>query len=311
MRSLFCRLSLAFALCVSASAAAAAPVLSGLYRVGDLGLVDFKLQDGRVVGTYKGQGRCPFVPERTVVKGVFDGSFFVGTVQLCQEGPGCDADKAFWFLGLSKDTIVSGQVKLDSGCSSPALDEKRLVITEASVEQKQAVYGDSQGASAIARSKANARTAGEQARDALNEADNHFFHEDYALAEQGYLRVLSFQNDNWAVMSRLGASQIHEKKSATAVETLSRAVQLMEKDRQVSPDAAFELYFNLACAQTQAGQRHEAIGLLRQALNVSPTRDNLLAVETDADLKALGGEQEFRRLIAEVRVQVEKKRKPK
>src|SRR5438270_7868006 len=122
---------------VAGGARAATPTLTGLYRAGELGIIDMQaLEGGRMVGRYKGAGSCRFKPEIQVMSGVFEGDVFLGTVFVCQEGPSCEHEKTFPFLAVLHDGALAGDVKLDVGCSSPGLEGKRLNVGVATGEDR-------------------------------------------------------------------------------------------------------------------------------------------------------------------------------
>jgi len=60
-------------LLLAALPSAGAPELNGPYN-GDLGVLQFDTQDGRVSGHYDRGGACNFEPDRRVVEGLFEGA---------------------------------------------------------------------------------------------------------------------------------------------------------------------------------------------------------------------------------------------
>ena len=69
--------SVAVAFFVASHALAATTTITGLYRAGDLGVVDVQTTEpGRLVARYKGAGSCSFKPEMQVLAGNFARVFF-------------------------------------------------------------------------------------------------------------------------------------------------------------------------------------------------------------------------------------------
>ncbi len=112
-----------------AASSAFAAGMTGVYVVGDLGLVEFTTSgDGEVSGKFRKGGACGMAPDRLVMKGIFDGDVFVGSVSLCQRGPGCE-EKSFPFLGIWHEARLVGAVHIDDGCKSPALSGENHLLT--------------------------------------------------------------------------------------------------------------------------------------------------------------------------------------
>lgn len=273
-----CRLILGGLLCAM-NVAAAPTHLTGLYRVGDLGTLDFVLQDGRSVGRFKDGGACTFAAETPVVSGVFEGSVFVGTVLICQTGASCEKTKKMPLLGIWHGDSLVASLKLEGSCASPALRNSRLVFVPANAP------------------KINALELKTQFDDASDKLANG----DFAAARAGFQRVLSQDDPTLAIGARmgLGVAQVQLKEYEAAIENLDRATTLAMKlkDFNVASDASY----NLACAQAQFGRKREALASLRQAVSLGAPGQFGEQLEKDQDLAPLRTEPEFRKVVAEAK----------
>lgn len=291
---------------------AAAPVLSGLYRVGDLGVADFSIQEGRVVGKLKAPGACTISPDVQVVTGAFEGSVFVGEVLLCQEGPSCGAEKKYPVLAVWRDDAVVGSVKLDTGCKSAALAARTLKISPASVEEKRKILeGVSGSAAAVAQKNATKKgnTDG-QADEALEAGYKALASGDYALARDAFGRAVSYDDSKWAQHFGLGVARLKLGDPSGGLESLDRAVSIATR---ASVDAQFltQIEYNQACAQLALGRKKDALGTLKTMSKQGVSADILDALDHDPDMAGLRSEVDFRRIVADMRLAREKARKPK
>ena len=157
------RTLVALAMVPFAAAAAPTPVLSGLYSVGELGLVQFSMVDGKVVGKLKSSAQCIFPADTQVVSGVFEGSVFVGNVTLCQTGAGCAVQRSYPMLGVSHDDAIAGWIRLDAPCQSPALDGRSLFFRPATAEEKQKVASESSAAVVAGKNKGDPAVQADEA----------------------------------------------------------------------------------------------------------------------------------------------------
>src|SRR5947208_1453034 len=114
--------------------AAAASNLSGLYK-GDLGILEFNTEGTHVAGRLQVPSACDFSGEPLLVEGELEGNVLVGKVMLCQTGAACP-QKSYPLVAFynATDLSLSGDVRLDPGCSSPALKGSRLLLSTASAD---------------------------------------------------------------------------------------------------------------------------------------------------------------------------------
>ncbi len=113
----------------------------GPYQADAYGPVEITAAPGpegteRVIAKASG-GPCDFAPGTEVLSGEFQGhNVLVGTLLLCQEGPGCPATVSLPVLATynSADAVLSALVRLKEGCSSRALPKgASLVVLKSTV----------------------------------------------------------------------------------------------------------------------------------------------------------------------------------
>ncbi len=268
--------------------AAAPTALTGLYRVGDLGTLDFAVQDGRSVGRFKEGGVCGFAPDAPIVSGVFEGSVFVGTAVLCQIGQSCEKTKTSPLLAVWHDDSLVASIKLESNCMSPALTDHRLVFSIATGVPK---------------------TKSLDLRELYKAASEKLELGEFVTAREQFQKVLSQDDPTFALGARigLGVAQINLKEYSAAVDNLEKATSLAQ--RLKAYDVAAEASFNLACAQSQLGRKKEAIASARQAILLGKPGQFVDQLERDGDLALIRPEPEFRKLVAEARLQRDPRRR--
>lgn len=289
---------------------AAAPVLSGLYRVGSLGVVDFSMQEGRVIGRLKVALGCQVPADTQVLTGSFEGTAFAGEILLCQDGPSC-GDKKYPFLGIHHDDEVVARVKLDTGCHSPGLDDASLKIVPASMEEKKkALEGGGSAAAVAAKNSTNKKTAEDLVLEALKSGQQALDQGDYAAARDAFARATSYDDSKWYLHFGLGVARLHLSDPTGARESIERALALALKGKE-GPDTLAQLHYNLACTNLALGKKNEAMQSLRAMARLPPVPDIVDHLNTDTDLAALRDDPEFRKLVAELRVAREKTRKPR
>jgi hypothetical protein len=310
MKRLGRRLPVWAVLLVAAHAWGSAPVLTGLYRVGNLGIVDFSIQEGRVIGKLKLASGCPVASDVQVVTGNFEGTVFVGEVLLCQDGPSC-AEKKYPVLGVAHDDSVVATVKLDTGCHSSALNDRQLAIVPASIDEKRKVLdGVSGSAAAVAAKNTSKKTAEEQATEAFEAGQQALEKGDYSAAREAFGRAVAYDDAKWYLHFGLGVARVHLADPTGAIESLERALALAVRSKT---DASMlsQIHYNLACAHTALGHKKEAIASLRTMSRLPPNPEIVDRIDSDTDLAGLRAEPEFRKVVAELRVAREKTRKPK
>lgn len=273
----------------------------GPFSAGDLGLLDFSTSsEGRIVGKFKKGGACNFRPDREVISGVFEGNVFVGTVMVCQEGPSCEPEHSYPFLGVWHELSLSGDVKLGSSCRSPGLDLKRLNITAATAEEKLQLRPETNSAAVITKPM-NRRELQEAIEKSLLLAQKKLKEGDYHAAAQSFERGISYSEENWAAHAGLGVAQMGLKNTDKAIDEFQRALQLTRGIK--IPDAQIgDLHYNLACALSRAGKNREALTALSKAVKLLAPGSLVDQLDQDHDLDPLRTEPDFRRMLGDARI---------
>lgn len=297
---------LAFVLASPLAVAAPTPVLSGLYSVGELGLVQFTVVEGKVVGKVKLAGECTFAPDTQVVTGVFEGGVFVGNVTLCQTGAGCTAQRTYPMLGVAHDDAVGGVIRLDAGCKSPALDERALFIRPATPEEKQKVAGDA-SATALA-AKQNGKDPAIAAVEAIADGQRLIQDAKYAQAREKFRQAMDLDDVHWEAALGFGLTEVKLSRPEKSLEYFDKALTIAQS-RKVSPAYQAQIHYNRGCALVAMGDKKGAITSLRTALKLGGASNLIDQFTDDPDLGPLRNEPDFRRLVAEAQLQHNRKKR--
>jgi tetratricopeptide (TPR) repeat protein len=273
-----------------------APVLSGLFQVSQLGLVEFSQVDGKIVGRYRGAGACKFSPDKIVVQGDFVNEFFMGTVQVCQVGDNCSAEVSYPFLALFKSEALAASVHIRPGCDSPGIVDGELSVAKATPEELEALKPKPLDA---------ARHAGNEVRKTFEEYLKDGFgaegRKDFERAKESFSKAMEFKGADWRPMFGLGTAKTKLGEYDEAVVLLTRASVAVERDASVeSKRALSDIYFNLACSYARLGKTNEALVSLNKAAAQpnGPSIQPLMV--TDPDLKALRLLPDFKKLSSQL-----------
>lgn len=300
------KLTLALAFCSLAAVAAPTPVLTGLYSVGELGLVDFSTVDGKVTGKVRSSAQCVFAPDAVVVQGALEGSTFAGSVVLCQDGASCPSTRTYPMLGVFHGDAVAGYVRLDSGCSSPALDGRSLHFRPATMDEKQKVFGDA-SASALAQKLSKADLA-QMAAEALSDANRLFQDQKIGPAREKFRQATELDETRWEAFMGYGVTEVKLHHAELSLPYFDKALSIAQA-RRVSVGQQAQVHYNRACALVALGRHPEAIASLRTAVKLGGAVAFVDSLEVDSDLEPLRRDPEFRRLSADVQVQARRKNK--
>ena len=270
--------------------AVAAPDLTGPYK-GELGVVQFETQGGRVSGHYAKGGECNFEPDRRIVEGAFEGNVLVGTVTLCQVGQSCQ-ERVYPLLAFFNphDGMLSADVKLEPGCQSPALSGKRLLL------QKGAP------ADAAGGKRGNAKRSQELSLKAFDLAQRAVHASDFQRAKREFEIALSYDEKNYVGYLGLGVAEISLSHVQAAIEAYRRAAEL-------KPDYV-DAYYNLACAYARLGDRKETLANLNKAVQLGFAEPDTMVGDRDLG-SLLGSDPEFNQLLAKLRDQQKHHKLPK
>ena len=288
-----------------AVAAAPTPVLSGLYSVGELGLVQFSIVDGKVVGKLKSSAQCVFAEDTQVVTGTFEGGVFIGNVTLCQTGAGCQVQKTYPMLGVSHDDAVAGWVRLEAACQSPALDGRSLFFRPATPEEKEKVAED---ASAVQVAQKNKNDPAVQADQAIKDAQQLLKDSRFSQAREKFRQAMELDDSRWDAFLGYGLTEVKLGHPERSLEYFDRALAVAQL-RKASPADLALAHYNRACAQVAMGEKKGAIASLRTAVKVGGASNLIDWLTTDPDLNPMRQDPDFKRLLQDA--QAAHRKKPK
>lgn len=272
--------------------AAASPILSGRWR-GELGNVRLQTRDGVVTGHYESGGRCDFLAGQRVLEAHFEGNVLVGKVSLCQQGAAC-REKVYSVLAFydPDDGSLSAHVRLDEGCSSPALKHNRVLTLQAPEA------GSEDRGSALAVARTNQRIA----RKSAQLAERHFTEgrrllesKDFRGAKAEYEAGLSYHEDNVYAYIQLGVIQMQLDNPPAALDAYRKASALKPTDPLIA--------YNMACAYARLKDRDRALDHLKVALRKGFGKhpDDAKAMSADKDLSSLlANDPEYKALLDKV-----------
>jgi hypothetical protein len=288
--------------------ARSAPVLSGLYSVGDLGVVDFVTQDGKVTGKLKLPGVCSFPPDTTVISGVFEGQVLVASVMLCQDGESCPSQRIVPMLGFLRDDAVVGQIRLELDCTSPALDGKSLHIRPASVDEKKLVLGAENSAAQLAQRQTRVDPAVAAAQSVMVGLEQ-LEQKNYAQAREAF-RAAYELDPRWESLRGIGLAELKLGHAAQALEQLNKAMQMAQRAK-VGDAALQDLHYHRARALAATGRVPETIAALEQAVKANGAAPLVSALATDAEFNVIKNDPEYRRYYGKVRTLAEMQQPPR
>lgn len=299
---MWCR-HLAIALALAAlPAAAATPTLVGSYRLGGLGIVDFSTSGGQIIATLKVAEECPDIsPESQVLtEGAFEGSVFTGTVLLCQSGPRCKApQRRYPFLGFWIEGQLVGSVRLDDGCTSPAVDRDRMLVTKLRADEEGQIPGARPSAAGIADPGAL------EMEKAIEEAARALGAGKYAVALRRLKPWDADARDNTSLLLVRGVSRTMVtpgRQVERGLEDLRRAATLT-RERRMDKRTAGKAHLELAKALVRARQPAEAVTALSDGYDYAGTAGyDAATLSSMPEFQALQHEVDFKALVARMRV---------
>jgi tetratricopeptide (TPR) repeat protein len=257
----------------AAQALAADPVLP---PASDLGQTEIRWEKvgNRLLGRAEG-GECALVGDVPAVVGEWTGDVLVGTLRVCQKGPGCHerAMPLFAFFN-SEDGTLTADVPLDAGCTSPWVTDGRVTL-------RPHTDGPT-SSSAVAEALRAAREAG------AGHAKSHLeLGSAYLRKRNGRQALIEFQR-------ALGAGE----DAFTAYLGRGQAQALLDRPDRASKDYRHALaikpdpdaFFNLACAQSRLQAEDDALESLKRAVAYGFSDRVKLMREPDlAPVRALPG----------------------
>ena len=299
------RTLVALALIPFAAAAAPTPVLSGLYSVGELGLVYFSMVEGKIVGKARGSGVCEFAADSSVVTGTFEGSVFIGNVTLCQTGAGCPAQRSYPMLGVFHDDSVAGWIRIDSKCQTRALDNRALFFRPATNEEQQKVATDS-SAAAIAQ-KGNPKDPAMLAVEAITEGQRLIQDTKFSQAREKFRQAMELDDVHWEAALGYGLTEVKLSHPERSLEFFDKALALAQAHKATATSVA-QIHYNRACAQVAMGDKKGALASLKTAVRVGGPSNLIDQLTDDPDLLPLRSDAEFKRFLADAQAQHNRKK---
>jgi hypothetical protein len=288
-----------------AAAAAPTPVLSGLYSVGELGLVYFSVVDGKIVGKAKASGVCEFPLDTPVVTGLFEGGVFIGNVTLCQTGAGCPAQHSYPMLGVFHDDSVAGWIRIDSKCQTRALDRSQLFFRPATNEEQQKVSTDS-SAAAIAQ-KGSAKDPSMLAVEAITDGQRLIQDTKFTQAREKFRQAMELDDVHWEAALGYGLTEVKLSHPERSLEFFDKALALAQAHK-ASVGALAQIHYNRACAQVAMGDKKGALASLKTAVRVGGPSNLIDQLTDDPDLGPLRSDAEFKRFLADAQAQHNRKK---
>ena len=284
-------LSAALALVSAPALAEPPPSLSPGLRAPGFGDLELQVK-GETLSAFalERAGACRFEPGRRVLEGQFEGGVFVGRVMLCQTGPACEAERSVPVLAFysAAQGTLSSVVRLDAGCTSPALQGGRLVL-------EPLTQLPAEGRKELAERRRQAERNKQRARVVLTEAAKHLQGQRFAQAAALFDVALSYYPENFAALQGLGVAEFEQGHTAAAIAMYERSLAL-------APDK--DTYFNLAVAYARLKNRERALENLQRAATAGFDAPNFM--QGDKDLTALlGGDPIFLTLLEKVRARHE------
>jgi tetratricopeptide (TPR) repeat protein len=267
---------------VSATSLGASPRLTPGQYDGSVGKLDLAIDGGRVAGYFVADGGCQFEPGRRILEGRAEGGVIVGTLTVCQKGVECPERVYPVLLFYSpEDGALTGDIRVDSGCSSPALEGHRVKLSVALDDR-----GNPQKAGDSAR-KVTKRSR-ELAALAFTRASRNLEQGAFERAIKEYETGLSYHDDNWAAYLGLGHAQFQRGNTYQALEAF-------ERSRELQPEYA-DIYYNLACVHSRLGDKARALTNLRKSVEKGFALPE--AMNADEDLhQLLADDPEFKVLV--------------
>lgn len=227
----------------------------------------------------RGQGgKCRFTSNRELLRGELEGDVLVGTVLVCQSGSGCGERKLPFlaFYNEAEGRLVA-DVRLESGCTSEALGQGRLVLQRTPM-----------------RVGLDSAEATEESPDArLERAEKALTDHRLEEARREASQVLRSQPTSVRALNLVGMAELAGRRP-------DRALVFFERAREVD-SSVWGTFYNLACAHAARGENSQAIDDLRRAVERGYLGADYLA--KDPDLALLRKEPEFEELIERVRLQ--------
>ncbi len=257
-----------------------------------MGAIELSLEDDRLVGQLEHSGACHFERSRQVLRGSFEGSVLVGWVTLCQRGKGCE-ERTYPLLALydPKDQSLTGRVKLEPGCSSPALGGNTLKLKVAGDAERAQRPAPRPRAAELKQQKQLEARFRDLATQAILRGDALLKSGDYDGAAQAFARAVSYQDENFVAYNGLGVAEFLGG-------NILNALRAYERARALAPHEA-DTYVNIASVHARLGDRPRALDNIRLALRHNLRNPELITHDEDLQ-RVLGADPEFAKIVASI-----------
>lgn len=257
-----------------------------------MGAVEFHSGGDRLVAQQQHSGACGYEPTRVVLRGEFEGNVLAGWVTLCQTGSGCK-ERTYPLLAVfnPQDKSLTAQVKLETGCFSPALRGSTLKLELAGDAERAARPASGSRSSELKAAKKTAQRHYQLATQAVLRGDALLKSGDYDGAAQEFARAVSFAEGNFIAHNGLGVAEFLNG-------NILNALRAYERARDLAPEEA-DTYVNIASVYARLGDRTRALDNLRAALKHRLSNPELIT--HDEDLKRLlGADPEYVKIVESI-----------
>jgi hypothetical protein len=264
-------------------------------------LLELTEQEGRLVAQPITGSSCALAAGVPVLEGQLQGSVLVGKVTLCQSGPSC-ATRAYPVLAFyhsGETPTLSALVKLESGCSSDAVQDTVLTLTRVGdLPSGAPVEGPEASTVSAADVAARAGLTGAERQKLLASLVNrghallqaHRARESVAVWQE----MLGLEPTSWLGHLGMGLAQLE-------LDQLPRAQRELELALQYAPPEAWDIHYNLACLYARKGKRERALEYLEEAVRRGFDMPESMA--RDKDLATLlRNDVAFQRLVQKAAV---------
>lgn len=304
MRAFFRAFSLA--LLLGPMCAAAAPVLKGIYRAAQLGLLDLSVSgEGRVVGKFRTGGSCAFSVDEEVLSGTFEGNVFVGSVAVCQSGESCTGSSRLYpLLAFYAGRALAGEVPLPEGCRSAGLvDGHRFTLEEASAGERAQALQPPRSFGEKIPPKATRKEKEAIAVNAFKVGSEHFNKGRYLLAANEFELAIAAGDDSWTPVMMLGVCKVKVRKWRDGKLQIEKGLKMGGKAVPIELRAL--AVYALAVVAEASGQRAEAWTLLKGAVAQSNQPQAMVSeIKNDPDLKDLRQDAAYPKFLEDLDKQI-------
>lgn len=217
-----------------ASAFAKPAMQDGIYSAANMGLLHLRWKGEQLTGSYIGGGPCRFEADKRVLEGQFEEDVFVGTLLLCQVGEKCSEQRYSW-LGIfnSPSGTLVGEVPVSKECESPALVGKRLRVSPATIQERQAIEKFIADVPKIdGKRRRPSRQALKFFREAWSSGHSLLLSKDFSGARVQFERAIAYNPLSASAYLGLGTAELMLERPVTAIAHLKTSVSLKRMSKR-------------------------------------------------------------------------------